>query len=428
MTENEIKGEQPEKRERQVWAIALGVLILVVAGGIAWFVQRPKSVAVVSPSPVSMVETIASSARVGGVKEAAIGSQFAGTVETLFVKDGDRVKAGQPLAVLKNDVTEQQKVQAERTVRTAESQLALASRKPTRAELDEAEHQVMEARAQTLQAQADLSLALKDFSRDQQMSEQGIISKAAYDAAQAKVVSSRAQAQSVQSTVRAREARLQILKETPKPEDLQVARDRLAEAHQALLVAQQHVKDATVRAPFDGVVTAINTEQGQTVGARGVVDMVSDSLEIRVSLDENNLAELVVGQPAVISSSAFGGKSFRGQLAEIGAAVNQERGTIMVKITSDHPPEWLRPGQTVNVNLITNEHADRLMIPASAVLKKGDRSIVLVVEDGHAVEKPVLTRPATAQGIPIADGLTRDDQVIVQPAGLAAGDAVRVRR
>jgi multidrug efflux pump subunit AcrA (membrane-fusion protein) len=45
-----------------------------------------------------MTETIASSARVGGVQEAAIGAQFAGTVEKLFVKQGDRVKAGQPLA------------------------------------------------------------------------------------------------------------------------------------------------------------------------------------------------------------------------------------------------------------------------------------------------------------------------------------------
>jgi len=172
----------------------------------------------------------------------------------------------------------------------------------------------------------------------------------------------------------------------------------------------------------------VNAEQGQTVGANGVVDLVSDSLEIRVSLDENNLAELAVGQPAVISSSAFGGKSFEGHLTEIGAAVNQERGTILVTITSDHPPDWLRPGQTVNVNLITNQHAERLMIPTSSVFKKGDRSIVLVVEDGHVVEKQVLTRPANAEGVPIAAGLTTEDRVIVHPAGISAGDSVRVRR
>ncbi|MFZ0663561.1 MAG: efflux RND transporter periplasmic adaptor subunit [Acidobacteriaceae bacterium] len=429
MTQREINEVQSRKRKRRSWLVALGLLVVaIVVAGIVWFLQRPKAVSVVNPSPVTMVETIASSARVGGVKEAGVGSQFAGTVEKLFVRDGDHVKAGQPLAILKNDVTEQQKVRAEKEVQTAQSQLALSSRGPTSTELEEAEHQVTEAHAKARQARADLELARRDFSRDQQLTEAGIISKAAYDAAEAKVVSATALAHSAEATAKAREARLQTLKETPTPEDLQVARDRLAEAHQALLVAQEQVKDATVRAPFAGVVTAVNAEQGQTVGANGVVDLVSDDLEIRVSLDENNLAELAVGQPAVISSSAFGGKSFRGHLAEIGAAVNQERGTIMVKITSDHPPDWLRPGQTVNVNLITNEHAERLMIPASAVLKQGERSVVLVAENGHAVEKPVLTRPANAQGVPIAAGLTTADQVIVQPAGIAAGDAVRVRR
>jgi multidrug efflux pump subunit AcrA (membrane-fusion protein) len=51
----------------------------------------------VHPSPVSLTETIASSARVGGIKESAVGAQFSGTVEQLFVKAGDRVKAGQAL-------------------------------------------------------------------------------------------------------------------------------------------------------------------------------------------------------------------------------------------------------------------------------------------------------------------------------------------
>jgi HlyD family secretion protein len=171
----------------------------------------------------------------------------------------------------------------------------------------------------------------------------------------------------------------------------------------------------------------VNAEQGQTVGTAGVVDLVSDSLEMRVDLDENNLADLAVGLPAIISSSTFGGASFKGRVSEIAAAVNPERGTIQVKITADNPPDWLRPGQTVNVNLITNEHVDRLIVPATSVLRKGDRTIVLVVEDGHALEKLVLTRPTSDRGVPIAAGLTSADRVIVNPSGIAAGDAVRVR-
>jgi HlyD family secretion protein len=114
-------------------------------------------------------------------------------------------------------------------------------------------------------------------------------------------------------------------------------------------------------------------------------------------------------------------------VSEIAAAVNPERGTIQVKITADNPPDWLRPGQTVNVNLITNERVNRLIVPASSVLRKGDGTIVLVMEDGHALEKLVLTRPATRQGVPISAGLTTADRVIVNPSGIASGDAVRAR-
>ena len=82
----------------------------------------------------------------------------------------------------------------------------------------------------------------------------------------------------------------------------------------------------------------------------------------------------------------------------------------------------------MNINLVTNEKADRLVVPSTAVLRQGSRSIVLIVEDGRVVEKPVLTRPAVEDGIPIASGVTDTDQVIVNPAGLTAGQPVRVNR
>jgi hypothetical protein len=52
----------------------------------------------------------------------------------------------------------------------------------------------------------------------------------------------------------------------------------------------------------------------------------------------------------------------------------------------------------------------------------------MVVEDGRAVERTVATRPAVDQGIPVASGLTQSDEVVVNPAGLTAGQTIRVRR
>ena len=420
-------AQSGEGRRRWLGWLVL-VCLLAIAAAVFWFVRRPTQVVVTHPKLVSLTETIASSARVGGVQESAVGAHFSGTVAQLFVRAGDRVTAGQKLAVLRNDVTRQQKGQAQTAVQTARARLAQVSRAPAQSEMDEAQHQVTEARAQASQANADLQLATKQFERLRQMYEQRVISRSELDTAQANQQSLQARVRSAVATAKAREARLETLKKTPRAEDVMVAKAQLAEAEQALRVAEQQAREAVVTAPFAGVVTAVNAEQGQTVGALGVVDLVSDSLEIRVDLDEGNLAELELGQRAVLSASALGGRSFEGRLTDIGAAVNQARGIVTVKITPDAPPDWLRPGQTVNVNLITNEKAERLIVPSTAVRRQGTRSIVMIVDDGIAVERTVSTRPAVDQGIPVASGVTESDEVVVDPTGVTAGQTVRVRR
>jgi HlyD family secretion protein len=415
-----------QSKSRTKWLI-IGCLIVVGLAAV-WFLRRPKLVVVAHPRRVSMTETIASSARVGGVQETAVGAQFTGTIEQLFVKVGDRVQEGQPIATLRNEVTQQQKAQAQSAVETARAKLAQAAKPPLPSELDEASHGVTEAKAQVAQINAQLQLATTDSERGKEMFDHGLIPRSEFERLQSNQQSLRSQLRSAKATVRVREAKLETLQKSPLPENVQVARAQLVEAEQALQVAKQQSREAKVKAPFAGVVTALNAEQGQTVGSNGVVNLVSDELEIRVDLDEINLADLELGQTAILSSSAFGEKTFQGKLTDIGAAVDESRGIVTVKITPENPPSWLRPGQTVNVNLVTNEQVERLIVPSTAVVRQGSRTVVMVVEDGHVVEKPVVTRPAMDQGIPIASGVTEADDVVVYPAGVMAGQAVRIRR
>ena len=187
-------------------------------------------------------------------------------------------------------------------------------------------------------------------------------------------------------------------------------------------MARRQAQEAVVIAPFGGVVTAINAEVGQTVGSQGVLQLVSTEMEIRVEVDETNLADLALGQPAVVSSSAFPGATFAGSVREIAAAVDQTRGTVTVTVAPIKPPAWLRPGQTVNVNVVTNPAAQRLLVPAAALRRVGDRTVVLIVRDDHAVEKVVQTRPPTKDGVPVVAGLDVDDRVITE-SGRRSGPA-----
>jgi HlyD family secretion protein len=447
------------------------LLAIVVAIVVArWYMLRPQEVSLTQAKVTTITETIASSGRVRGVTETLVGAQAAGIVETLYVDEGDRVTAGQPLAMLKRDVAEARLAQAEQALNTARAELAQVESRPLRSEVEAAAEQVRQAqaqlaqqrvavqqaqqsvaqsRAQLQQLQAELNLAATQLERSAALLDRNFISRAEYDqaqtqyrvteqrvaaaqkaveVAQANVQASQAGVQAAQANVKALEARLRTVQTGATPEEIEVARQRIADAEQALRVARQQVQEAVVTAPFAGIITAINAELGQPVGTQGVVRLVSSALEIRLDVDESNLADLAVEQEAVISSSVFPGDTFRGRVSEIGAAVDQTRGTVTVRVTPLQPPDWLRPGQTVNVNIITNRAVPRLLIPAAAVGRSGDQTVIYVVEDGRALEKVVLTRAPTAQGVPVLAGLSAEDRIIADARGLTAGEHVKVRQ
>jgi HlyD family secretion protein len=315
--------------------------------------------------------------------------------------------------------------------------------------VQQAQQSVVQSRAQLQQLRAELELAATQLERSAALLDRDFISRAEYDqaqtqyrvaeqrvtAAQRAVEVAQANVQAVQAgvqaalaNVKALEARLRTVQIGATPEEIEVARQRVAEAEQALRVARQQMQEAVVTAPFAGIITAINAELGQPVGTQGVVRLVSSALEIRLDVDESNLADLAVGQEAVISSNVFPGDTFHGRVSEIGAAVDQTRGTVTVRVTPLQPPDWLRPGQTVNVNIITQRAVPRLLIPAVAVSRSGDQTVVYVVENGRALEKVVLTRPPTGQGVPVLAGLSAEDRIIADARGLTAGGRVRVRQ
>jgi len=82
----------------------------------------------------------------------------------------------------------------------------------------------------------------------------------------------------------------------------------------------------------------------------------------------------------------------------------------------------------VNVNIITAKNVQRLLLPATALTRSGDQTVVFVVANGIALEKPVVTRAATEAGVPILAGLTGNEQVILDAGKITAGERVRVNK
>jgi len=484
-----VESNQPSKAidiqsERQVtrrpaapgvakkWALrggVLGALLLIVAFFI-WRSTRPTPVTTVQPKLVPITETVASSGRVTGTTETFVGAQAQGTVGNLYVKEGDRVKEGQTLAVLNNDVAEAQVSQAAQAVQTARAQLSQTSRGPLpseveaaraqtsqaqsqvtqeRAAITQAQKNVVQQQAQLKQLQAEEQLQSKQYARTRTLSDQGVTPRAELDqaqtdlqvarervaaqrqvieTAQANVRQARAGLQAAQANVLAQQARARTVESGARPEDIQVARHRLDEAEKALEVARRQAATSVVNAPFAGLVTQITSQVGQSVGAQGVLKLVSGELQINVDVDESNLGDLKVGQSTVISSSTFANSTFGGSVTRLGPAVDVSRGTIQVTVVPESSPDWLRPGQTVNVNIITAKSVQRLLVPATALTRSGDQTVVFVVANGVALEKPVVTRSPTQEGVPVIAGLNGDEQIIVDAGKIKAGQRVRITR
>jgi multidrug efflux pump subunit AcrA (membrane-fusion protein) len=81
----------------------------------------------------------------------------------------------------------------------------------------------------------------------------------------------------------------------------------------------------------------------------------------------------------------------------------------------------------VNVNIITQEAVPRLLVPPEAVSRSGEQTVVFIVDNGRALEKVVVTRPPTAQGVPVLAGLDAEDRIIANTRGITAGGMVQIR-
>lgn len=458
-------------KTKQKWIVRIGAISAVLFIGLffLWYSQRAMRVVIVQAKQASITETITSSGRVGGITETNVGSQTQGIVEKLYVEEGAAVVAGQQLALIKNDVAEAQIAQAQATVNTARSQLELASRGALESDIDaireqvrQADAQVEQQRAAIVQAQknvlqtrsllaqfeAERDLSKKNLDRSASLIEDGVIARSDYDQslttfrvadkkvaaqkqaielAQSGVRSAQASVKSAEANVAVQQARLRTIQSGARPEDISVAKRRISEADNALSVAREQAANAVVTAPFAGTVTKINTQAGQTVGASGVLALVSAQLEIRLDVDENNLSSLRVGQAAVISSGAYSNSSFRGTVSELGAAVDQTRGTIQIKVIPNESPVWLRPGQTVDVNIITAENVKRLLVPQTALVRSGDDTVVFIIKDGKVAQTAVVTRPLTKEGVPILSGLTPTDFIISNASLVKVGDKVKAK-
>jgi HlyD family secretion protein len=472
--------------KRAAWAI----VILGLAAGTYSYVNAPTSVTYAVVRTVTTNETLGAAGRVRGSRVAELGVDMSGVVKAMYVREGDTVRAGQ--LVLSLDKSElQARVQAARDgLSTAQAELARASRGPlpsevrrARAELAQAQ-QVGQARiaqsearlrnlrsgartqelkvaeAEVKRSREFLTKAETQMKRMQQLVTAGALAQSSLDQAKADLESAKAdyttrqqqlsllqagprEDQVVEAQAAVAEAKasrdnsvaaaregLNILLSTPRPEDVRAASARVNEARAELSRSIDVMSKADLRAPFGGVVADIPVECGQSVAPGQAMLTVHEMSQpvVEVETDEENLGVLSIGQEAIVSADAYPGRVFRAVVTDLGSRVDSDRGTISIRLRPIVRPGWLRPDQTVDVNVITRRNSRRIILPADTVTRHEGRSVVLLARDGLAVPVCVTTGAAGANGVVVSGQLRDGEKVIRNAANVTPRGEVRLRR
>jgi RND family efflux transporter MFP subunit len=214
--------------------------------------------------------------------------------------------------------------------------------------------------------------------------------------------------------------------------DANVAEVNAAQANVDRLVAEAGFK--RLIAPFDGIVTARETDIGQliNVGASGAAELfvVSETQKLRVyvNVPQNFVPSVPPGTKATIRVPEHPGKTYTGTVESSSQSVNPNSGTTLMQIIVDNAAGELLPGSYAAIRLQAAVAANVLSIPSSAIIfdAKG-LSVATVANGNHVVVKPVTIVRDLGAVVEIASGLAASDQVIQNPPdGVANGDVVNV--
>src|SRR4051795_454576 len=189
-----------------------------------------------------------------------------------------------------------------------------------------------------------------------------------------------------------------------------------------------------ITAPFDGVVTARDTDVGALINSGGgsgpAMFVVSDITKLRVYINvpQNYVPAIKIGAKAAIVLPEYPNRTFQATVEASSQAVDVASGTTRMQLGLDNSSGELMPGGYASVKLSLQRDTAPLSIPASALIFNGSGLRVATVgPDDRVLFKPVTIARDLGKEIELASGIAADDRVITAPPdGLSDGDQVRV--
>jgi membrane fusion protein (multidrug efflux system) len=306
-------------------------------------------VEIAHPARKELLATYSGTATLEAEGDADVIAKVQGEVQRLLVEEGDTVRAGQVLAVLDG----------------------------------------RQLRLEVAQASAELAKLERDYRRQIELNERGLVAAGAF-------------------------------------EGLRYDLDTLRAKHD---LAELQLSYTEIRAPFAGIVARRSVRLGQTVQPNAVLFRVTDPspLKAEVFIPERELRRLQPGQGASVQVDAVPGKRFLARVSLVSPTIDTQTATFKATVQVTDPSGELRPGMFARVSIVFERKPQALQIPRVALVETDGERSVFVVQAGVARQRAIETGLADAGNVEVVQGLTGDEQVvIVGQSGLKEGNKVRI--
>lgn len=443
---------------KRKWKIALIILlVLLISGGVFASIKlNERGIVAVQTGRVVRQDITAIVTASGEIKPKNyinLSANVQGPLTDILVKEGDHVRKGQILAKI-----ESTQAGADVTSQKAAISTALADSAAAESGLRALTDAIATAQAGLDRAQAEYERTKLNLDRYQQLFKDKLVAKQDFDQKKAEFDTAVAGIREAQTRIA--QAKSQ---EAQAREQLASAQRRVAQAQAGLTRISDVLEKHLVIAPLDGVVTNLPVRVGETVvpgiqnSAASTVMTVADMslITAEVKVDETDIVNVKLDQPADITIDAIPNKVFKGHVIEIGdtailrstglaasesAVSSQEAKDFKVVIALDNPPDDIRPGLSCTGKIVTASRHNVLTIPIQAltVRQKGDLAPqpkggaqpvaqldpatekanreelqgVFVIKDGKADFKKVETGITGATDIEVLKGLSDGEQIV----------------
>ncbi|MEL7070801.1 MAG: efflux RND transporter periplasmic adaptor subunit [Cyanobacteria bacterium J06581_3] len=415
-----------------LWLCGLGALgvIAAIVIGVSAARRGPDYDLEALTVPVTATELtvrITASGTVEPIRTVNLSPKSAGTVQELFVEQGDRITQGQLIARMDSDQLNAQIIQNEASVAEARAQLQDAINGASGTDIAQAESAVAAAEAQLTDARSRLQLSESDLARTQSLYDQGAVSRSDLDRAISENRSAAAGIDQAIARIDEAEQRLIDQQDGNDAETIAQAEARLTRAQGQLQAVEVQLSDTEVRAPFDGIVTQRFASEGAfvtptatasdvTSATSTAIIAIASGLEVIAEVPEADISKISVGQSVEVQADAYLEETFEGEVRLIAPeAIEQQNVTVFqVRVQLLTGIAQLRSNMNTNVTFLGDRLEEALVIPAVAVITQGGESGVLVPgENGRAEFEPVVLGAPTGDRIQILDGLDEGDRVFI---------------